>query len=88
MGNIEHILAKCITDIESGSSDIKTCLNRYPHHRQELEPLLKLAGSIHQPEIPIPSNQWKALTKAKIFEEIARQNPCQIFGKGFHRYGQ
>jgi hypothetical protein len=83
MGNIEHILAKCITDIESGSSDIKTCLNRYPHHRQELEPLLKLVGSIHQPEIPIPSNQWKALTKAKIFEEIARQKPVPNFWQRF-----
>ena len=51
MTNFDEILAQCLESIENGEP-IEACLERYPQHAQELEPLLRLAATLQRTEPP------------------------------------
>ena len=51
MKTFEDILAQCLESIENGES-VEACLERYPEHARELEPLLRLAVTLQRTEPP------------------------------------
>lgn len=54
MKNLDLILDRCIDDLARGAT-VGECLERYPELREELEPLLETAASLHGLPRPEPS---------------------------------
>ncbi len=50
MKKIEIIVTYCIQEIKAGRATLAECLDRYPEKRQEIEPLLRMALNIREPE--------------------------------------
>ena len=70
MKKIEDILALCIKDIKSGSSNLSDCLDRYAYIRRELEPLLRIALSIQEPPPVQLSNAFRVRARVQLMEQI------------------
>lgn len=70
MSKFEDILARCIDDIKTGRSTIEDCVARYPHVREQLEPLLRIALKI--PEIPEvkPSSSFRIKARVQLMDQI------------------
>ena len=69
MTTIEDILAQCLTDLEQGSS-VEDCLARYPKHRDELEPLLRVAQQVRSAPDVGPSPAFRQTARARIVRRI------------------
>ncbi len=69
---IETILDFCIDEMRTGKS-VDYCLAQFPEYREELEPLLEMAGQIGELDIPEPSAT--AINQALF--EIGRRTPAQ-----------
>jgi len=81
---VADILALCIEDIAAGMSTLEDCLEKYASMRQQLEPLLKIALSIKEPEDIKPSTTFKVRTRVHLMEEIhARRAKAKWWQIGF-----
>jgi len=67
---IEEILTQCIDDIKAGRASLEDCLDRYPDVRRELEPLLRVALSIKEPDDIRPSDAFKVRARVNLMEHI------------------
>jgi hypothetical protein len=67
---IEEILLECIEIIKAGQSDIDGCLRRYPSLREELEPLLNIAISLHEPPDICPSREFKIRARVSLMDHM------------------
>ncbi|MFC1950694.1 DUF5667 domain-containing protein [Chloroflexota bacterium] len=70
MKRIEEILTQCIDDIKASRASLEDCLDRYPDVRRELEPLLRIALSIKEPDDIRPSDAFKVRTRVNLMEHI------------------
>jgi hypothetical protein len=78
---IEIVLTNCIKEIKSGKASLADCLNRYASVRQELEPLLKVALNIKEPQVLNLDSNYKQAAKARLLQQIrtARQKKSRSF---------
>jgi hypothetical protein len=67
---MEEILLECIETIKAGQSDIDGCLRRYPSLREELEPLLNIAISLHEPPDICPSREFKIRARVSLMDHM------------------
>ncbi len=67
---MEEILLECIETIKAGQSDIDGCLRRYPSLREELEPLLNIAISLHEPPDIRPSREFKIRARVSLMDHM------------------
>jgi hypothetical protein len=67
---IETILTNCIEEIRSGKSTLAECLDRYPSRRQELEPMLKIALNIREPQPLSLDSNYKRNSKELLLKQI------------------
>ena len=81
MERIEQILTNCIKDIRSGKSTIDECLNRHASIRKNLEPLLKVALSIQDPNVIDLNTHDKQATRERLLQQIktTRQKRSRSF---------
>ncbi|UCD10185.1 MAG: hypothetical protein JSU79_05990 [Dehalococcoidales bacterium] len=81
MEKIETILTDCIRDIKSGKATLAECLDRYDSRRNELEPLLKMALSVHElPEFKLNSSHKQAVKTQMLYNiQFTRQKNSRSF---------
>jgi len=79
---IEVILTNCIKEIKSGRASLNDCLDRYPSRRRELEPLLKVALNVQQPQGLNMDSDYKRAAKARLLQQIraTRRKKAWSFG--------
>ncbi len=77
MNKFEDILAECIDDIKAGKASIEDCLGRYPSVRGQLEPLLRVALEIREPQDVKPSHSFKMKARVRLMDQI-RGRPTGI----------
>lgn len=70
MSRFEDILAQCVDDIKAGRSIVEDCVARYPHVREGLEPLLRIALNIRETPDFKPSDSFKARARVRLMEQI------------------
>ena len=71
---LETILDICVSQIEDGESNIEECLELYPEHAAQLEPLLKAATKLSRGREVAPNPSYKARTRAQL-SIYMQQNP-------------
>ena len=84
MSKFEDILAECIDDIKAGRVSIEDCLGRYPSVRGQLEPLLRVALEIREPQDVKPSPSFKMKARVRLMDQI-HSRPAGI-GWPWRRY--
>lgn len=63
---ISHVLADCLDALDAGQS-LEECLDRYPRHRQQLRPLLKMALALEEaPVAAEPGPQFVSQLKDQL----------------------
>jgi hypothetical protein len=70
LSKFEDILAECIDDIKAGRVSIEDCLGRYPSVRGQLEPLLRVALEIREPQDVKPSPFFKMKARVRLMDQI------------------
>ncbi|MCX6012832.1 MAG: DUF5667 domain-containing protein [Chloroflexi bacterium] len=78
--NFEVILSECLDRIIKGDN-IKQCLNDYPQHAAQLEPLLRVALSTKQISTIKPRARFKAEAKYRILTKLEKQTKKPEFKK-------
>ncbi len=68
---IEDVLVQCIEDIKANRSSLDECLEMYPHLRERLEPLLRIALDIREPPNLKPSPHFKTEARVWLMNEIS-----------------
>jgi len=77
MGNMENLLARCLTEMEHGSS-VEECLARHPERHTELEPLLRAAHHIRSTPEVTPSAAFRSGARERMIHLIrARQSTAR-----------
>jgi len=84
LSKFEDILAECIDDIKAGRVSIEDCLGRYPSVRGQLEPLLRVALEIREPQDVKPSPSFKMKARVRLMDQI-HSRPAGI-GWPWRRY--
>ena len=72
-GNFEQVLDACLDQILQEGSSLELCLQQYPEHAAELEPLLRLAVESKQQLDFSPSLQAKARARTALQQAIQNQ---------------
>ncbi len=74
MKKFEDILVQCIEDVKANRSSLEECLDRYPHLRDRLEPLLTIALDIRETPDVKPSPFFKIKARVWLMDEISRRS--------------
>ena len=70
MTELEKILEQCLIDLEGGISNVDECLNRYPGHALQLEPVLLTHTALEGVGAAQPSAAFKARVRAKLTQQM------------------
>jgi len=70
----EDILVQCIEDVKANRSSLEDCLDRYPHLRDRLDPLLTIALDICEIPDVKPSPSFKIRARVRLMDEISRRS--------------
>lgn len=70
MSRFEEILARCIDEVKAGRSTIEDCVARYPHVREQLEPLLRIALEIRETPDVRPSTSFRIRARVQLMDQI------------------
>lgn len=79
MNEFSEILDDCLRRISDGRSRPEECLALYPEHARELEPLLRAAGRLERGRGILPSDSFRARTRARVMAH-ARAHPPRSTG--------
>jgi hypothetical protein len=84
MTEFEKVLQECLHDLERGVSNVDDCLDRYPGHARQLEPILLTSTHLARAGTARPSNAFKARVRTKLIQQM-RAHPRQrkAAGSGF-----
>ena len=74
MKEIDKILIDCIEDIKTGKSTLEECLIRYPALQPDLEPLLRIAMSINEPDDIRISAEFKNRARVYLMQNILSES--------------
>ncbi len=69
-GNFEQVLDACLDQVLHKGGSLELCIQQYPEHAVELEPLLRLAVESHKQFDFRPSPQAKARARAALQQAI------------------
>ncbi|MFQ6057795.1 MAG: DUF5667 domain-containing protein, partial [Anaerolineae bacterium] len=64
--SLAGVLDDCLRDIEIRQATVEDCLDRHPHLREQLEPLLRLAQSLESAPDVRPSAAFKQATRERL----------------------
>jgi len=81
---LDRILMECIQEIEEHGWTVEDCLRRYPHLRQDLEPMLEAAIHIKNVRSVQPSSRFRreTLSRMQLRLQASRRPPKSIQIKG------
>jgi hypothetical protein len=68
---IDEILADCLSAIQEQGRSVEECLARYPAHRAELEPLLRLAVLLEQARSVVAPSAYRQVAPARMRNLVA-----------------
>ncbi len=79
MTRLDEILAHCLEEVQSGRASLEQVLAEHPAHRDQLEPLLRLALQFPSPADVQPSQEFRVGARRMLQAEIARgQGPARF----------
>lgn len=67
---LDEILERCLSEIKAGRATREECLLRYKDQAHELEPLLRVADSLHKIPQPRPSEKRVLASRQRILQEF------------------
>jgi hypothetical protein len=70
LSRFEEILARCIDEVKAGRSTIQDCVASYPHVREQLEPLLRIALQIPETPDVRPSTSFQIKARVQLMDQI------------------
>jgi hypothetical protein len=73
----EAILDECLDRIISHGESVDRCLERYPDHATELEPLLRAALSAQEIRLVEPRREFRQAARGRLLSRIAEKREAQ-----------
>jgi hypothetical protein len=68
---LDQALEECLSLLEQGQATMEECLDRYPHHADELHVLLSIALETRRVSLPSPSPEASAAWRQRIVDALA-----------------
>jgi len=83
----EQLLDECLSQLNSGVTDLETILARYPEEADRLRPLLRVARAVRETPQPVPSPAAKAVGRQRLLVAAARKRQQrEAARRGMRRY--
>ena len=70
MSEFETVLQKCLYDLEQGASNVEECLQRYPQHAAQLEPVLLTSTYLARGRAAQLSSVFKARVRTRLIQQM------------------
>jgi len=68
--NIENILNECIESIHNSDKTVEDCLNDYPEHAGELEPLLRMFSQSKKASMVEPREEFRSRARYEFYSAV------------------
>jgi hypothetical protein len=73
-----QVLAQCLDAIDRGDATLQECLARYPQHREELMPILRMAAMLHDDPSAGPRPLFRRTARQRLLAKLPPRTPARL----------